>query len=108
MAKMKARTTKAAFDTMSVTVLLVMAVFGGVVGFYLGKGATSPQAVSLREAANFMKDKGMMMQDAGKIMSDKGKTMNDRELMDKGQSMMESGSMMSGKGDSMLGMTQDY
>jgi hypothetical protein len=97
-----------AFDTMSVTVLLVMAIFGGLVGFYLGKGASSPQAVSLKEAAVMMKEKGMMMEDAGRIMEERGGKFNDKELMEKGRMMMEGGSVISGKGAGMMGMTQEY
>jgi hypothetical protein len=100
----KAKTVKTKLDTMSVTVLLVMSIFGGVVGYFLGKGATSAQVVSLREAAMIMKEKGMMMEDAGKLMDDKGKRMGDKEMMDKGKMMMEAGSSMSGKGTGMMGM----
>lgn len=96
------------FDTMSVTVLLVMAMFGGLVGYYIGKGASSPQVVSLREAGVMMKEKGMMMEDAGRIMDEKGKKFNDKALIERGARMMESGSVLSGKGVGMMGMTQDY
>jgi hypothetical protein len=99
---------KPAFDTMSVTVLLVMAIFGGLVGYYIGKGTSSPQAVSLKEAAVMMKEKGMMMEDSGRIMEEKGKKFNDKELMDKGRMMMEGGSVISGKGVGMMGMSQEY
>ena len=104
----KAKTAKMKLDTMSVTVLLVMSIFGGVVGYFLGKGATAAQVVSLHEAATMMKEKGVMMEDAGKLMDERGKRMGDREMMDKGKAMMESGSMMSGKGVGMMGMMQDY
>ena len=100
--------TKPAFDTMSVTVLLVMAVFGGLVGYYIGKGATSPQAVSLKEAAIMMKEKGMMMEDSGRLMEERGKKYNDTDLMDKGRMMMEGGSVISGKGVGMMGMMNEY
>jgi hypothetical protein len=101
----KAKATKLKLDYMSVTVLLVMSVFGGLVGFYLGKGATTPQVVSLREAATLMKEKGMMMEDAGKLMI---RRTGDREMMEKGKAMIESGSVLSGKGTTMMGMMQDY
>ena len=99
---------KPAFDTMSVTVLLVMALFGGLVGYYVGKGATSPQAVSLKEAGVMMKEKGMMMEDSGRIMEERGKKFNDKELMEKGRMLMEGGSVISGKGVGMMGMSQEY
>jgi len=40
---MAKRTTKLKLDMMSVTVLLVMAIFGGIIGFYLGQGAAASQ-----------------------------------------------------------------
>jgi len=46
MAKRKSTATKATkikIDMMSVTVLLVMAIFGGIVGYYLGLGAAASQ-----------------------------------------------------------------
>jgi hypothetical protein len=47
MAKRKsARTTKSKqfkLDIMSVTVLLIMTIFGGIIGFYLGQGASAAQ-----------------------------------------------------------------
>ena len=96
------------FDMMSVTVLLVMAVFGGLVGYYLGKGATSPHVVSLKEAGVMMKEKGMMMEDSGRLMEERGRRFNDRDLMEKGKMMMEGGAVLSGKGVGMMGMTQEY
>jgi hypothetical protein len=104
----KTKTTKMKLDMMSVTVLLVMSVFGGVVGYFLGKGATAAQVVSLREAATMMQEKGVMMQDAGRLMDEKGKRMGDKEMTDKGKMLMESGSVMSGKGTGMMGMMQEY
>ena len=104
----KAKAKKLQLDMMSVTVLLVMSIFGGLVGFHLGKAATTPQAVSLREAATLMKEKGMMMEDAGKLMEARSKRTGDQEMMEKGRMMMESGSVLSGKGTTMMGMTQDY
>ena len=106
--KRSAPKAKPSFDTMSVTVLLVMAIFGGLVGYHLGKGASSPQAVSLKEAAVMMKEKGMMMEDSGRIMEEKGKKFNDKDLMEKGKMMMEGGSVISGKGVGMMGMTEGY
>jgi hypothetical protein len=38
---MAKKTTKIKLDMMSVTVLLVMTIFGGIVGFYLGQGASA-------------------------------------------------------------------
>jgi hypothetical protein len=38
---MAKRTTKIKIDMMSVTVLLVMAIFGGIVGYYLGQGSAA-------------------------------------------------------------------
>jgi len=46
MAKRKTTATKATklkIDMMSVTVLLVMAIFGGIVGYYLGQGSAASQ-----------------------------------------------------------------
>jgi hypothetical protein len=99
---------KTTFDTMSVTVLLVMTIFGGLIGYYLGKGSTSPHTVTVKEAGMMMREKGMMMEDAGRLMENRGEKMNDRELLEKGKMMMESGSIMSGKGSSMMGMTEGY
>lgn len=49
---MAKRATKIKVDLMSVTVLLVMSIFGGVVGYYLGLGAASSQiANTLMEAS---------------------------------------------------------
>jgi hypothetical protein len=45
---MAKKTMKLKLDTMSVTILLVMSIFGGIIGFYLGKGASSAQSVSLQ------------------------------------------------------------
>lgn len=95
-------------DMMSVTVLLVMSVFAGVVGYYLGKGAVSPQMVTLKEAATMMKDNGTGMQDAGKMMHDFGQRAGDQSMMDKGLMMEQNGSMMSTKADGMMGMMQGY
>ena len=44
---MAKKTTKIKIDMMSVTVLLVMAIFGGIVGFYLGQGAAASQFTSV-------------------------------------------------------------
>jgi hypothetical protein len=38
---MAKKTTKFKLDMMSVTVLLVMTIFGGIVGYFLGQGATA-------------------------------------------------------------------
>ena len=109
MAKAKNKPTKTMkLDMMSVTVLLVMSIFGGLVGYYLGKGATSPQVVSLREAATLMKDKGVEMQEVGKLLNDRGTRAGDREMMDKGTMMVQDGSLLSGKGEGMMGMMQGY
>lgn len=43
----KAKTTKFKLDMMSVTVLLVMALFGGIVGFYLGQGSAVVRTMTL-------------------------------------------------------------
>jgi hypothetical protein len=102
----KAKSTKLKLDMMSVTVLLVMSIFGGIVGYYLGRGAGAAQDVSFREAATLMRDKGAMMQDAGKLMDQQGKRMGDREMMDKAKQLMEDGSMMTSRGEGMMGITQ--
>ncbi len=100
----KAKTSKFKLDLMSVTVLLVMSIFGGIVGYYLGKGATSAQDVAFLQATTLMRDKGSMMQDAGKLMNDQGKRMGDRTMMDKGTQMMEGGSELMGQSTTMMGM----
>jgi hypothetical protein len=43
MAKRKTTATKIKLDMMSVTVLLVMTIFGGIIGYYLGQGAAASQ-----------------------------------------------------------------
>lgn len=103
-----AKTKTMKLDMMSVTVLLVMSVFGGIVGYFLGIGASSAQTVSLREAATMMNEKGILMQEAGKYMDEKGKRSGDREMLEKSKQMMESGSVMSGKATSLTGMMQGY
>jgi len=40
---MAKKTTKIKLDMMSVTVLLIMAIFGGIVGYFLGQGAAASQ-----------------------------------------------------------------
>ena len=47
MAKRKTPATKIKIDMMSVTILLVMAIFGGIVGYYLGQGAAASQFADL-------------------------------------------------------------
>ena len=101
---MAKRTAKLKLDMMSVTVLLVMSVFGGVVGYYLGIGATAAQSVSLREAATLMKDKGVLMEDVGKLMDEQGKRNGNKEMIDKAKQVLEAGSVMMSKGTSMMGL----
>jgi len=104
----KAKTTTMKLDMMSVTVLLVMAIFGGIVGYYLGRGASTPQAVSLQSASMMMRDKGMTMQDTGKFMEDQGKKMGSQEMMNKGTQLMQDGSTLESQGNSMGGMMAGY
>jgi hypothetical protein len=42
-------------DMMSITVLLVMAIFGGIVGFYIGQSSGANQMLQSLEAAQMMK-----------------------------------------------------
>jgi len=42
-------------DTMSITVLLVMAIFGGLIGFYIGQSAGANQMLQSLQAAQMMK-----------------------------------------------------
>jgi hypothetical protein len=44
---MARKTSKLKLDMMSVTVLLVMVVFGGIVGYYLGQGSALANTVTL-------------------------------------------------------------
>jgi hypothetical protein len=103
---MAKKSAKLKLDMMSVTVLLVMSIFGGVIGYYLGVGATSAQSVSLREAATLMKDKGALMEDVGKLMDEQGKRVGNREMIDKAKQVLEAGSVMMSKGTSMMGITK--
>jgi hypothetical protein len=103
MAKKK---TNLKLDTMSITVLLIMSIFGGLIGFYLGTGAMSPQAVSLREAGMLMKEKGILMEEVGKLMDQRGKRWGDYEVIEKAKKMIESGTMLSGKGTGIMGITR--
>lgn len=82
---------KLKLDTMSVTVLLVMSLFGGVVGYYLGRGSTTAQAVVMREAATMMKEVGAMM-------DERGKQLRDNDMMEKGRMMIDKGTVMMGMG----------
>jgi hypothetical protein len=103
---MAKKTAKLKLDMMSVTVLLVMSVFGGVIGYYLGIGATAAQTVSLRDAATFMKDKGALMEDVGKLMDEQGKRVGNIEMTDKAKQVLEAGSVMISKGTSMMDMSK--
>jgi hypothetical protein len=93
-------------DKMRVTILLVMSIFGGIIGFYLGRGASAAQIVSLREAAILMKDKGALLEDAGKLLDAQGKRTGDREMIEIAKDALESGSILIDKGTSMMGLTQ--
>jgi hypothetical protein len=44
---MARKTSKLKLDMMSVTVLLVMVIFGGVVGYFLGQGSALANTVAL-------------------------------------------------------------
>jgi hypothetical protein len=101
---MAKKTMKLKLDTMSVTILLVMSIFGGIIGFYLGKGASSAQSVSLREAAVLMKDKGALLEDVGKLMDEQGKRTGNYEMIQKAKQVLESSSILIGKATSMMGM----
>ena len=50
------RSTKPKYrlDTMSITVLLVMAIFGGLVGFYIGESAGANQMLQSLQASQMM------------------------------------------------------
>lgn len=110
MAKTKtvARPARRKLDTMSITVLLVMSIFGGVVGYYIGQSAANSKAVLLQEAAVMMKEKGAAMKDAGELMETRGTRNGDMELKDKGMMMTQNGSEMMMKGEGMMGGTMGY
>ena len=45
-----AKKTKMKLDIMSITVLLVMAIFGGLIGFYIGQSAGANQVLQVTQA----------------------------------------------------------
>jgi hypothetical protein len=98
----KAKNVKHQLDTMSITVLLVMAIFGGVVGYFIGQSTAAAQTVQLREAASMMKEQGVMMGTVGKMMEQRGTRYGDRELMDQGKVLQSGGSTMMDKGSMMM------
>ncbi len=99
----KARAAKLKLDMMSVVVLLVMSVFGGIVGYYLGQSSGSANALFLREAGTIMQEKGAFMKSTGQMMEEKGTRYRDAQLTEQGKTMMQDGSTMMGKGESMMG-----
>ncbi len=80
---------------MSITVLLIMAVFGGIVGFYIGKSSVITQLTGFRDATT-------MMDTMGKLMEQRGTRYGDRELKDSGIMMTERGGMMTSTMDVMM------
>ncbi|OGG12031.1 hypothetical protein A2Z00_03290 [Candidatus Gottesmanbacteria bacterium RBG_13_45_10] len=100
--------SKMKLDMMSVTVLLVMSVFGGLVGYQLGKATSAAQSLSLREAATMMKEKGAEMKEVGTMMGQKGRLYQDYDLTQKAGMMAQDGSSMMDKGTSMVGMMNGF
>ncbi len=90
-----AKANKHTLDTMSITVLLIMAVFGGIVGFYIGKSSVVSQLSPFRDAS-------VMMDTMGKMMEQRGTRYGDRELRDGGKLMMEKGGMMNTSMERMM------
>ncbi len=90
----KARNTRK-LDTMSITVLLVMAIFGGIVGYYIGRASLTNQLAPFRESVT-------MMDSLGKMMEQRGTRYGDRELRDGGRIMMEKGGMMNSAMETMM------
>jgi len=93
-------------DTMSVTILLVMSIFGGVIGYYLGIGASAAQTTTLHEAAILMRDKGTLMAEIGKLVETRALRLGDRELINSAKSLMESGTMLVGKATGMTSLSK--
>jgi hypothetical protein len=100
----KSRSVKLKIDKMSVTVLLVMSIFGGIIGYYIGVGANTAQAVSLKEAAVLMKDKGALLEEAGKLLDEQGKRSGSQEMIKIAKDALESGAVLMGKATSMSGL----
>lgn len=90
----KAKTVKYKLDMMSITVLLVMAIFGGLVGYYIGRASLATFVTGARDTSN-------MMQTVGQMMEQRGKKYNDKDLRDTGTMMME-------KANTMLNMMSAY
>lgn len=101
---MARKSTKIRLDTMSVTVLLVMSIFGGIIGFYLGRGAMTAQTVTLKEAAVLMKDNGSLMTEAGKLMDANGKRTGNTEMTTMAKSLLDGGTVLMGKANSLTGI----
>ncbi len=90
-----AKGNKHTLDTMSITVLLIMAVFGGIIGFYVGKSSVISQLSGFRDVTT-------MMDTMGKMMEQRGTRYGDRELKDSGKLMMEKGAMVTTSMDMMM------
>ncbi len=96
---MAKQTAKRKLDTMSITVLLVMAIFGGIVGFVIGQ--STGKNLLQQEQAMMMQDEGKFMQEAGKAMMQWGKRYNDKTLTTQGTRLEQDGSMMMQKATMM-------
>ena len=103
---MAKKTNTLKLDMMSVTVLLVMSIFGGIIGYYLGIGASAAQATAVHEAAILMRDKGTMMNEIGKLVETRAIRLGDKELINGAKSLMEGGSMLMGKATGMASFSQ--
>ncbi len=80
---------------MSITVLLIMAVFGGIVGYYIGRASFTNQLAPFREGVT-------MMDTMGKMMEARGIRYGDKELRDSGKTMVERGTMMNATMNMMM------
>lgn len=86
---------KHTLDTMSITVLLVMAIFGGIVGYYIGRSSVLSQFGPFKDAT-------VMMETMGNMMETKGARYGDKELRESGAMMTEKGGMMINMMDAMM------
>lgn len=98
----KQKAVKYKLDVMSITVLLVMAIFGGLVGFYIGQSTATNQTLMLKEVAGMMQQEGMKLDSTGKMMVERGMRYGDKDLKDWGKMMSDDGVMMQGKGSTMM------
>ncbi len=101
-----AKTNQASkFDLMNVTILLVLSLFGGVVGFYVGRATATP--AYMREAKT-LREKGALLQSMGKMMQDRGTKYQDSAMNRSGKMMLDEGSRMMGAGSDVMGLMGQY